>query len=80
MKDSPRRTCLRCGGELERGYAFIRDTTWGLSSSHPWITHLYFAPAGEEVNETRFLQWPDKHVTYRCLGCGDTVITQHRWE
>lgn len=76
--------CRRCGGSLQRGLLFIEDTMTRVLNFFPfkpfalYRTSLYVSRQENDPDVVRFLQWPDTHVAYRCLGCDATVLTPHK--
>jgi DNA-directed RNA polymerase subunit RPC12/RpoP len=71
--------CRRCDGEFERGYVQIHGTALGFLFVGWSYVKFFFKPDNGRTPETPFLGWRQKHVAYRCLGCGDMVVTPHLW-
>jgi hypothetical protein len=73
------RSCRKCGGAFDRGFVWIHGTPLGRILIGWSYTKLFFEPDGASTGEVPIVPWYRKMVTYRCLGCGDLVITRHEW-
>jgi len=75
----PHHTCRRCGGRLQRGYAQIHGTFGGFLMVGLSYTHLFFSPDSDPPMESVVLFWKERHVAFKCLGCGAFIVTPHTW-